>query len=237
MTQNPVPSNECRRMNLRVSREAGVIPIPPRRALNSLISLLSLLLLVGCCQLFRGADDVVSFTISPLNMSIQPGDTQKFSATGTLGLGDTKDITSLVKWESSNPARVTIDSTGLATAIAHGTVTISGTYECYTAETSVAVVSQTAAFTTIGRYSTNSEDDRRSHTAFVATAAYSDSVNSVITNSAQCTSRDNTIATVSAVGLATGVSSGKVTITATSGTGSGSTVYDGPPRGGTVSKL
>lgn len=129
--------------------EAGVRRIPPRWALNNLISLFSLVLLVGCCQFFRGADDVASFTISPLNMSIQPGNTQNFSALGTFGLGDTKDITSLVKWASSNPARVTIDSAGLATAIAYGTVTISGTYECYTTETSLSVVNQAAAIGSI----------------------------------------------------------------------------------------
>ena len=144
LTQNPIPSNESHRMNLAVSREAGVMRVPPRWALNNFISLFPLLLLVGCCQFFRGADDVVSFTISPLNMSIQPGTTQKFSATGTFGLSDTGDITSRVKWASSNPARVTIDSAGLATAIAYGTVTISGAYECYTADTSLSVVNQTA---------------------------------------------------------------------------------------------
>jgi Bacterial Ig-like domain (group 2) len=123
--------------------------ISPQWALNNLISLFSLLLLVGCCQFFRGPDEVVSFTISPLNMSIQPGNTQNFSAIETFGLGDTKDITSLVKWASWNLARVTIDSAGLATAIAYGTVTISGTYECYTTETSLSVVNQTVAIRSI----------------------------------------------------------------------------------------
>jgi len=132
-------------MDLRMPHEAGVMQIPPRWALNNLVSFVSLLLLVGCCQFFRGSDDVVSFTISPLNMSIQPGNTQKFSATGTFGLGGTGDVTSLVKWTSSNPSRVTIDSTGLATAIAYGTVTISGTYECYRVETNLSVVNQTGA--------------------------------------------------------------------------------------------
>jgi Bacterial Ig-like domain (group 2) len=149
LPQNVVPSNESSRMDLTVSREAGVMRIPLRGALSQLISLLSLLLLVGCCQFFRGSDDVVSFTISPLNMSIQPGSTQKFSAIGTFGLGGTGDITSRVKWTSSNPARVTIDSTGLATAVAYGTVTISGSYECYVAQTSVSVVNQTAAGSSI----------------------------------------------------------------------------------------
>jgi hypothetical protein len=119
--------------------------IPPRWALNNLISLFSLLLLVGCCQFFRGANDLVSFTISPLNMSLQPENTQNFSATGTFGVGDTRDITSLVKWAPSNPARVTIDSAGLVTAIAYGTVTISGTYECYATATSLSVVNQMIA--------------------------------------------------------------------------------------------
>lgn len=135
--------------DLRLSREAGVMRIPARGALKSLISLFLLLLLVGCCQFFRGSDDVVSFTISPLNMSIQPGKTQQFVATGTFGLGDTGDVTSRVKWASSNTALVTIDSTGLATAIAYGTVTIYGTCECYPAQTNLAVVNQTAAISSI----------------------------------------------------------------------------------------
>jgi Bacterial Ig-like domain (group 2) len=188
-------------MNLAVPRRAVVMRVPPQWALNNLISLFSLLLLVGCCQFFRGPDEVVSFTISPLNMSIQPGTTQNFSATGTFGLGETKDITSLVKWASSNPARVTIDSAGLATAIANGTVTISGTYECYTTGTSLSVVNQTAAIRSIAITPQTAKVTGDLHTAFFATATYSDSTNHVITNSARWTSSNDTIATASALGL------------------------------------
>src|ERR1700742_2465315 len=111
--------------------------IPSRYPLNNLISLFSLLLLVGCCQFFRGANDILSIAISPLNMSIQPGNTQQFKATGTYGTGGTGDVTAHAMWVSSNPARVTINSTGLATAIALGAVTISATYECSVSKTSL----------------------------------------------------------------------------------------------------
>ena len=115
-------------------------------------------LIVGCCQFFRGSDDVLSISVSPLNMSIQPGATQQFSATGTFGTGGTGDVTAHAKWASSNPARVTIDSTGLATAIASGTVTIYATYECSGSDTSLSVVNQTAAVNSIGVNSRKPED-------------------------------------------------------------------------------
>ena len=134
------------------------MPIPSRYLLRNLISLFSLLPLAGCCQFFRGPDDVVSIAISPLNMSIQPGNTQQFSVTGTFGTGGTKSVTANVKWASSNPARVTIDSTGLATAIASGTVTIYATYECSGSDTSLSVVNQTAAVNSIGVNSRKPED-------------------------------------------------------------------------------
>lgn len=197
--------------------------IPSRYALNTLISGLSLLLLVGCCQFFRGPDDVVSIAIGPVNVSIQPGSTQQFSATGIFGTGGTGDVTGHVRWTSSDPGRATIDSTGLATGIAYGIVTISGTYECSVARTSLSVVKQTVATSSIAIIPQNPKITVGLTQQFAATETYSDGTNSVITNSAQWTSSDNTIATVSATGLATGVSSGNVTITATSGTVSGST--------------
>jgi uncharacterized protein YjdB len=125
------------------------MPIRSRYLRYNLISLLPLLLLAGCCQFFRGPEDVVSITISPLNMSIQPGNTQQFSATGVLGTGGTKDVTAHATWASSNHARVTIDSTGLATAVAYGTVTIYATYECSGSDTSLSVVNQTVAISSI----------------------------------------------------------------------------------------
>jgi uncharacterized protein YjdB len=48
-----------------------------------------------------------------------------------------------VAWTSSNPAIATINSSGLATEIADGTVTISGNCQCYVTSTNLVVSSQT----------------------------------------------------------------------------------------------
>lgn len=155
------------------------MPIPSRYPLNNLFFPFSLLLLAGYCQFFRGPDDVVSISISSLNMSIQPGSTQQFSATGIFGACGTGDVTAHTKWASSNPGRVTINSTGLATAIAYGTVTIYATYECSGSETSLSVVNQAAAPSSI--------------------AVVPQSRRSLITHSARQTPNENTIAAVGAV--------------------------------------
>jgi uncharacterized protein YjdB len=196
-----------------------------RDASAILVSVLPPLLLAGCfCgEFFREANDVVSITISPLNTAIQPGNTQKFTATGTFGTGGTGDVTSQVKWTSSNSATATIDSTGLATGVAYGTVTIGGTYQCCTAESGLSVSSQTIAISSIAVTPANPTIAVGLTQQFVATATYSNGTNSVITNSARWTSSDNTIATVSLAGLATGLTSGSVTVTANSGSITGST--------------
>ena len=58
---------------------------------------------------------------------------------------------------------------------------------------------------------------------FTATGTYSDNSTSVITNSVTWTSSDTTLATINSSGLATGVSVGNATITATSGSVTGNT--------------
>jgi uncharacterized protein YjdB len=197
----------------------------PLRYTLALVFVLPLLLLSGCfCgQFFRGSEDVASITISPANTSIQPGTTQQFSANGTFGTGGTGDVTSLTKWASSNPAIATIDPTGTAKGITYGTVTISGTCQCSTAQTSLSVGNQAVAISSIAVRPQNPTIAAGLTQQFVATATYSNGTISVITGSAQWTSSDNTIATVSNTGLATGVASGNATITAISATVSGST--------------
>jgi trimeric autotransporter adhesin len=119
------------------------------------LNVLLLLPLTGCfCgQFFRGPDDVVGVTISPVNATILPGATQQFTATGTFGgtgttsggNGGTGDVTSMTTWSSSDSSIVSIDKTGLATGNKVGTVTITGSCQCYGAQTSLTVSSQPTA--------------------------------------------------------------------------------------------
>jgi len=193
--------------------------IQPFDVVRMLGSLLLLVPLGGCCgEFFRGSNDIVApATISPVNAGIQPGATQQFSATGTFGDGSTGDVTSQVAWISSNSAIATINSTGLATGIAYGTVTISGNCQCYITTTNFSVGSQTATITSVAVTPASAAIAIGNTQQFVATAVNSNGTRSVITSAASWTSSDSTIATVSSGGLATGVTAGTVTITAGSG--------------------
>jgi hypothetical protein len=123
---------------------------------------------------------------------------------------------------SSNTAIATINSTGLATGIAYGTVAISGNRQCYITTTNFSVGSQTATITSVAVSPASAAIAIGNTQQFVATAANSNGTRSVITSAASWTSSDSTIATVSSGGLATGVTSGTVTITASSGSVQGS---------------
>lgn len=64
-------------------------------------------------------------SVSPGNASIFIGTSQQFSALGTYSDGSTQDLTSAVSWSSSASSVATINATGLASAAASGTTTIS----------------------------------------------------------------------------------------------------------------
>jgi uncharacterized protein YjdB len=57
---------------------------------------------------------LVSISITPVNASIFPGQTQQYTAIGLLQTGNTVDLTKSVTWTSSNTSVAVIDSYGLA---------------------------------------------------------------------------------------------------------------------------
>ncbi|PYR76318.1 MAG: hypothetical protein DMF86_12700 [Acidobacteria bacterium] len=70
---------------------------------------------------------LVSIAVTPSNPSIAAGTTQPFTAIGTYSDSSTQDVTSSSSWISSNTAVATVNSAGLATAVATGTATIQAT--------------------------------------------------------------------------------------------------------------
>ena len=75
------------------------------------------------------APTLVSIAVTPASTSIQVGQTQQFTATGTLSNQTTQALSTIVSWASSDATVATISSTGLATALAVGTTTITTTDE------------------------------------------------------------------------------------------------------------
>ena len=67
---------------------------------------------------------LVSIAVSPSGATLDVGQTQQFTATGTYSDNSTANITDSVAWQSSNAAIATITAAGLAKSVAQGAVTI-----------------------------------------------------------------------------------------------------------------
>src|SRR5262245_8012090 len=89
-----------------------------------------------------------SIAVTPSNPSVTVGSTQQFTATGTYSDGSTQNVTSQVTWASSNTAAATINSSGLATAVAAGTTTISATLGSVHGSTGLTVTQSPLTITT-----------------------------------------------------------------------------------------
>ena len=71
-----------------------------------------------------GGPVLTSITVAPTNPSIGVGTPQQFTATGNYSDGSHQDLTNTATWTSSIPSVATINSSGLATAVAAGSTTI-----------------------------------------------------------------------------------------------------------------
>ena len=78
----------------------------------------------GSTQLTVTSASLASIAVSPANPAIGAGVNQQFKAMGTFKDGSQRDVTTSVSWTSSGSAVATIDSSGVAQALAPGQVTI-----------------------------------------------------------------------------------------------------------------
>ncbi len=65
-----------------------------------------------------------SIAVTPINPTLGVGATGQFSAIGTYSDGSTQDITQSVMWNVSDPSIISINATGLVTALKIGPATI-----------------------------------------------------------------------------------------------------------------
>lgn len=157
-------------------------------------------------------------TVSPLTASGPVGLSQQFTATLNFSDNTHQDVTTSATWSSDNTSLATVGTggqgtPGLATGVAEGTVTITAIYQDFYGEATFKVVqpypvslivSPTAASVTVGQTQ-----------QFSATLYYSDNSMKDVTTSATWSSDQQSVATVNANGLATGIAQGTATITAT----------------------
>jgi trimeric autotransporter adhesin len=168
---------------------------------------------------------ISSISISPASVSIALGLTQQFKATAHYSNGTTSDITTLASWTSSVIAVAAVSnnagSQGLATSNATGTTSISATYQGYTSAPAALSVTG-AALVSIAVSPASASIALGTSQQFIATGTYTDGSTKVITTSVSWISSTPAVATIGASGVAVSVTLGTTTITAKSGSISGS---------------
>ena len=158
---------------------------------------------------------LVSITVTPNPASIALGTTQQFTAIGTYSNGTTQTLTNSATWATSSGLVATISSGGLATSTGQGSAsitaisgTISGTATLQVTPPPLVGLSVTPASISIALGTSQQ---------FTATGTYGDGSTQNLTSSVTWNSLSPAVATVTSAGLATSVSQGSTTITATTG--------------------
>jgi uncharacterized protein YjdB len=171
----------------------------------------------GTTQVTVSAPTVVSIAVTPVGLTLGIGINQQYVATATYSDGSSADLTNGITWSSSDANTATIDSSGLATTVAAGQVTITATLGALSDQSTLTIVaahlssiSVTPSVVSIGAGTTQQ---------FTATGSFDDGSTQLLQNVTWSSSSNS--ATISSSGLAIGGSPGTATITATSGSVSG----------------
>jgi uncharacterized protein YjdB len=177
------------------------------------------------------AATVTSVVVTPASPTLAVNATQQFTATANYSDGSSQNVTSQANWNSSAPSVATIGATtGLATAKAAGSTTISATFGGKTGNATLTV--QPPTVTSIVVTPANSTLIVNATQQFTATANYSDGSSQIVTGQATWGSSQVAFATITTGGLATAKAAGTTTISATFGGKTGNatlTVQAAPP--------
>jgi uncharacterized protein YjdB len=163
-----------------------------------------------------------SITVAPASPSAVVNTNAQFSATGILSDGSAQDLTAQVAWASSAPGIASIDSAGLATGVAAGSTTISAGLGTITGSTVLTVNAPT--LTSIVITPDQNSVPQGIGQPFVATGIFNNGATQNLA-SASWSSSDATVAAIDSSGTATTLGVGTITISATSGSVTGSTSF------------
>jgi hypothetical protein len=183
-------------------------------------------------ELYTEPSYLTSIAVTPDDPTMLYSDTQQLAAAGTYNDG-TGDVTSLVTWESSDPAVASVDVNGFLTAATHGTTTITATIGAVSDSITVTV---TAPLASIAVTPATLQLPLGGAQQFDATGTYADSSTADLTALVTWSSSSPLVTSITAAGYASAVGQGSTTISATLGTVSGDTTLTvGPAELVTVS--
>lgn len=161
---------------------------------------------------------IFSISVSPSRQTIAVGTALAFSAVGRFSDNTAQTITRDSTWSSDNPAVAAIGIGGTANAVGTGTANISATFNGVSSSVPLYVTPATISSITVTPATAVLAPG--TYLNFVATATLSDGSTQVITNVANWSSSESTVATVNSGGRVTASSVGVATITAEFGSAS-----------------
>lgn len=158
---------------------------------------------------------LTSIDVSPTTTTLGAvGATQQFTATGHYSDGTTA-VLATATWGVGDTSVAAINATGLATAIAAGSTSVTASFSGMSGTGMLTVSPSSRMVTSIVVSPAAANIAVGATQLFSATANYSDGSVSDVTASATWSVTSSTIATISGAGLATAVASGTATVTAT----------------------
>ena len=165
-----------------------------------------------------------SISVTAASANIVVNQAVQMTAMGTYSNNTKKDLTSSVSWSSSSTSIATISASGILTAKSSGTVSITATMNSVSGSSQVKIA---PALVSIAITPAGKSIARETALQFTATGSYTDNSTQNITASVNWSSSNGSVATISNTsptkGFLHGVSAGMVTISATSGSISGTT--------------
>jgi len=172
--------------------------------------------------------DLLSLALSKNESTLALGETESILATGNYRGDVTRDITNTVSWTSQNEGIATVGDqeadAGTISSVSVGTTKIIASLNGISAEATVVVDSAALTLLTISNNSTSIFEGSVSQ--FLATANYTDGSSKAVTEQVTWSSSDLSVASVSATGLVSALSTGSVAISAQLGELSANTTLD-----------
>lgn len=157
-----------------------------------------------------------SVALSPSSASFAKGTRQQFLLIGTFSDGSKQDLSQQAQWTSSDPAAMSVDSNGLAAAIAAGSVQLSASFNGQTATTSSLDLTP-ATLVSLALTPNTLAIARHTAQKLSLIATFSDGTTEDVSISGNWTSSDPTVLTVDATGDTFGIFEGTASINATFG--------------------
>ncbi len=178
---------------------------------------------VGAAKVSVTAATLLALAVNPARQTLPKGASAQYQAMGTYTDGTNQDVTELVLWNSRDPSIASLSnaegSKGLAQAKAPGTVTVEATLDGRTGQATLEVTA--AQLEALEVLPQDTLLAKGTSAPLRAQATFTDQSQLDVTEQADWTSSDNSIASVSTLGtgrgLVSGIKPGTVTVTAAFG--------------------